>query len=393
MTMEARLQCGSPPPDNGSLFTSPLDTGSVRVRLPPKAGLATNRGVTPATPSFWALFGTAAARSGLEASAMEQLTNWLGSLPGSPEPCGEVGRAPDRPPRQCRSWQGKPVGNFMIGKQIMKDYVVRRALGVLPSEESHLRTGPIDFVESHWKPTHIREGYFPLRARKVDADLAGPNPLQRVHWAPPGGSARASLEKAARVKVDPGIRKVSEAPAGARLRQRARWVLSLNPDKARLWLGGLLSGRWTPDLSAEFAHPSAAALVAARGGVTKFLGGGTLKQTIGEGQEKRTVEHAYVNAVHGGTCFRLFPELLARLATYATFRRRGPTLVSALRTRAIEWAKRQGFTAEVTADMIGPTVALAYLPSAQEIVGQEILGGASTDGSLPEAHGWWASDA
>lgn len=299
----------------------------------------------------------------------------------------------------------------MLGRQVMKDYVVRKCIGTLPAEYPDARhlgaapssvevslvprmaeaAGPVSFLEERWKPVHIRDGYFPRRVCGVKADLADVNPLQQVHWALPKRSALDSLRQAAGVKGGPGIRKVSEAPAGARLRQRARWVLSLNPDKRSRWLGGLLSGRWTPDLSREFAHPSAAALVAARGGEVKFLGGGTLKKTHGEGDGK-VVELAYVNAVHEGTCFRLFPELLALLASYATFRKRGPTLVSALRTRGLEWAKAQKLTAEETADMIGPTTAMAYFPSAQEIAGQKLLRGADAMGSLPEAQGWWSAD-
>jgi hypothetical protein len=168
--------------------------------------------------------------------------------------------------------------------------------------------------------------------------------------------------------------------------------MQINPDKQSAWLGPLLKGRWTPDLSREFATPAAAALVAARGGSVKFLGGGTLTKSFGEGEKATTVELAYVNAVHEGTCFRLFPELLAKLACYATFRPRVPTLVSALRTRALEWAKTQHLTAEETADTLGPTVAMAYLPTAQEIAGQKVLQATGTDGSLPEAEGWWSRD-
>jgi hypothetical protein len=370
MIMEARLQCGTPPPDNGGLFCLGVDQTAVRVRLPGGAGRVINKF---ATGGFLT-----------DSSAL--------GLPGF-RPTWKRWQYKGT---RGRNGNGVVVGSFELGRSFKKDHVVRSCLGVLPNDHSNdhaERSGPLSFREDHFKPVHMRVGFLPRPSTAINASQVVPNPLQPVYWHhPSAGAAVESLKKAETVKVDPGIRRLSEAPAGARLRQRARWALSLNPDKQDRWLGPLLKGRWTPDLSKEYAPAASRLFVAARGGSVKFLGGGTLKKTIGEGPERRTLELAYVNAVSGDTCYRLYPELLARLASYATFRKRSSVLVTALRTRALEWAKKQGFTAEETAEMLPPTVALAYLPSAQEIAGQEILREASTDGALPEAHGWWASD-
>jgi hypothetical protein len=109
---------------------------------------------------------------------------------------------------------------------------------------------------------------------------------------------------------------------------------------------------------------------------------------VGEGKETKRL--SYVWAVEHGATFRLFPELLAKLATYATFRKRAPVLVQALRTRAQEWCKTNGLSAEDCADTLAQTVALAFLPTAQEVSGAKALSRlAQKPSEIAVADGWW----
>jgi hypothetical protein len=98
----------------------------------------------------------------------------------------------------------------------------------------------------------------------------------------------------------------------------------------------------------------------------------------------------YVWADHEGTCFRLFPRLIAKLGMYATFRRRDAGLVQALRTRAQEWFKEQAIDVEVAEGSIGPSVALAFTPSTGESTGRELLAQAKR-GNAPGVDKWWES--
>lgn len=397
--------------ENGGLFRVDTSNPSVRVRMPGQAARALKTRPVPVVPRSFDLFPRMFEYEAAQSTAMLELTEWLGSLPGVPTAACRrsvrdvvtVGESTsgltiwkdaltwnhaDPPPKQRQPGNTPTVGLFKLGKKILKDYVVRSPLGVLPTEEGW-RTGEPDrfsYVDLFWKPTHIREGYFPLRNTGSKAECS--EVVDRnLHWVAPKQSAIESLGRLVDSKT-PGIRKVSEAPAGARLRRRARWVLSLNPDKQRRYLGAILKGSWTPDLTQEFAHPRFAQLVAAREGGLKFLGGGTVEIPAVEGKECKTL--SYVNAIHDGVVFRLFPELLAKLSLYATFRARGATLVAALRTRATEWCKLEKLPAELAAETVAPTVAIALSPSAQEKAGTAILR-TTTDssGASPEAEGWW----
>lgn len=317
----------------------------------------------------------------------------------SPSALGLSGFRPTWLPWQYRGTRGRmgksvQVGDFKLGRTFLKSHVVREPLGVLPADRpaDHSEvSGPISFVEMSYKPVHMRVGFHPSRAKGAGVAQVS-CPLTSVNWVVGNEPAQKGLEKAMRVNVDPGLRRGPEAPAGARLRARARWVLQMNPDKQNRHLGMLLTGRWTPDLSREFARPCDAMFVAARAAQVKFLGGGTLIKSVGEGEDIRETTNYYVNATRDGVVFKCYPELIARLASYATLRKRVPTLVTALRTRALEWCKKQGFSAEETAETIGPSVALAYFPTSQEKVATEILGEAEPNGALPKVSGWWSSD-
>jgi hypothetical protein len=87
----------------------------------------------------------------------------------------------------------------------------------------------------------------------------------------------------------------------------------------------------------------------------------------------------------------LYPELLARLAAYATFKKREPRLLSALAVRSLEWLKHEGFTMEEAGETHAPTVALSWFPSKSETLGTKILSAASAGGALPSLEGWWSA--
>lgn len=284
-----------------------------------------------------------------------------------------------------RAWNitAKNASRFFLGRQMLRNHVVREPNSVLlasKKDSPEPLSNELPLLDKFWKPVHMRVGYFPRRetvAKGETSDFADP----RVNWSVPKTTAVSSLKQALDGKRLPGARKTSEAPAGARLRARARWVLGLNPDKQRRFVGGLLSGRWTPDLSCEFAHPRLSLFVAARGHAVKFLGGGML--TLSKGDVSRDV--AFVWCLHDGAVFRIVPELLARLSAYAVFRKRDAALVQSLRTRCQEWCKAEGVSTEVTADLIGPTVALAFSQTAQEKVGTNILEGIGRTSAVAES--------
>jgi len=396
------------PHDNCGLFPEADNLGSVRVRLPGKPALVIRNRVRqwwidsppslglpgfawPAGPNNLLCADCAVTHAFLPEALLCvgcQVARWKS---------GETARTT----RVSRVSSRVNVGSFTLAREVLKDHVSRRCLGSLPEDRAHpfAEDGRLSFVETGFKRRHIRDGFLPRPCAPLTGDVVA-EPLQPLNspWptthkssvCEPAGAAGA-LDKVLAGKKGPPTRRMGEAPAGARLRQRAAWVLSLNPDKQSRELGALLKGRWTPDLSKEFAHPMNALFVASRGGSVKFLGGGTVIKPQGEGEERTVRVLTYVNAVFEGTCFRLYPELLARLAAYATFKRREPRLLSALGTRALEWLKREGFSMEEAEETLAPTVALSWLPSSRESLGIKILQSASTTGALPETNGWWSA--
>jgi len=319
------------------------------------------------------------------------------------------------PPKYCpRGWRDdahKRAPTFLsklrLGSEFIRGYVARQPLYHPDQTDAFGCKVRIGVVEKGWKPLHIRSGFFPRKdegapaSQSVVEDQTEQRVFgksgQTVHWSNVEGSAQRLLEQQARVigntQSGPGIRKVSEASAGARLRSRARWVLSLNPDKDCKELGKLLKGRWTPDLSREFAPSNLHSFVAAWGDRVKFLGGGMLRTTRPsdkEDQPDEVLEHPFVYAEVNGSVVPLYPALLARLSTYATFRVRGASLLQALKVRAIEWCKKSCFTEEQTADTVAASVALAHHPSRVEASAVKLLEVESSVVRPPSAS-WWTS--
>lgn len=398
--MEDLSLCAGGPAETTHLFQElyssiagiPYTTPSVRVRLPGGAPLVIN-------PK---------AESAVTRSPMNW-RHWQSCNMAKPPPVVKL------PPKNCRrGWADdavKRAPTFLTklrrGTEFIRGFVARQPLYHPTDTDAFGCKVKIGMVEQGWKPLHIRSGFFPRKdegaraSQSVVEDLVQPRVFgksgQTVHWSQLEGSAQRLLEQQVRVignsQSGPGIRKLSEASASARLRRRARWVLSMNPDKDNEWLGKLLKGRWTPDLSREFAPSHLASFVAAWGDRVKFLGGGTLKtlQPSGEEDKEDTVlEHTYVLAEINGSVVPLYPALLARLSSYAAFRVRGASLVQALKVRATEWCKKSCFTEEQTADTLAASVALAHYPSRVEKSATKLLEEESSVVGPPSAH-WWTS--
>lgn len=312
--------------------------------------------------------------------ALDQVTPVRVSLPGNTAVV--VSRDEGSPPPRRSPWRVGFAGSFGLGRKIRHDHVERRVIG-----DDH---GSLSFVETGWRRFKMNVGYLPQRdvpqvgeARTSDDVL--------VHWSPSPVIAVDRLVSVSSKLSSPGARRTSELPAGSRLRQRARWVCGLNPDKQRNLVGCILRGRWTPDLTSELAlDRGLSRFVEARGGAVKFLGGGTTVTKVGEGAEEVAHRLAYLWVCDKGKTFRVYPELLAKLAVYATLRKRSPALVLALRTRASEWCKKVGMDIEEAAHVLAPSVAIAYLPTTQEDIGASILETAPPAGLRG---GWWTTVA
>lgn len=164
--------------------------------------------------------------------------------------------------------------------------------------------------------------------------------------------------------------------AGAvRLRRRQRWsnqlVEKLGLERGKL--GSFLAGRWIPDLPSYARDSAGHFLSSLLANGAKVLGGGLLPTSRKVGQETVTGETPYLRLGLGVHEHVVLVDLLAKLALYACYRRRDSTLVAALRTRAIEWAKDHGVLDRDAALLVPGTVALAFLRSSPEEAGAELL--------------------
>lgn len=164
----------------------------------------------------------------------------------------------------------------------------------------------------------------------------------------------------------------------SRLRKRGKLTNSLQ----RLFgldtgaLGALLAGRWTPDLPGEEAHPLRKWLAASLLDGARVLGTTQVDcvPPDGDGVEQETL----LTLELGTTKCRVYPALLAKLQAYALFRPRDAALLSALRSRALEWVRARGLEWYDVTLALPPTVALAFRASAQEESSRALLG----EGSL-----------
>jgi hypothetical protein len=133
-------------------------------------------------------------------------------------------------------------------------------------------------------------------------------------------------------------------------------------------LGAFLSGRWTPDLPSGGAPSLSDWLASVIDVGAKVVGGGL----CGVGDPKHK-QQPFVRLCLGNTVVNVLPGLLARLVNYSCFRQRGPSLLAALRTRAVEWCKENHVLDVDSALCMPGTVALAYCKSGPEVAAEGLL--------------------
>jgi len=171
----------------------------------------------------------------------------------------------------------------------------------------------------------------------------------------------------------PKLRRQEELVSGTglpRLRQRAKLTHALCESLAikRGILGAFLSGRWKPDLPTTEGPTVAAWFSALLVGGARIVGGGLCAS--GDDEKRR---QPFVRLLLNDTVVTVLPGLLARLSNYSVFRTRSPALLSALRTRAVEWCKAEGVPDVDSCLCIAGTVALAYVRSAPEEAGVDVM--------------------
>jgi len=131
----------------------------------------------------------------------------------------------------------------------------------------------------------------------------------------------------------------------ARPRRRAVWVRKMEEvlGPVPVTVGDLIRGRWLPDLpSAEFSAGLNLVLAQRADGV-RIRGGGSVEGKLKDDDSGRCEKVPYfVCELRDGSLETVFPDLLASLSSYAFLRKREATLFLALRSRAVEWAKRAG---------------------------------------------------
>jgi len=169
----------------------------------------------------------------------------------------------------------------------------------------------------------------------------------------------------------------------ARPRPRAVWVKRLETVLGAApggTVGELIRGRWTPDLPSEGFSPGLNLLLAHRPSGVKILGGGSV---CGKKGDDDTRCPYFVVECRDGNVSTVFPDLLSCLSSYAFLRAREATLVLALRSRAIEWCKKQGMDSPCTATAVETAVAWAWEVTPREVYARGQL--------LAEPHSpWWS---
>lgn len=163
----------------------------------------------------------------------------------------------------------------------------------------------------------------------------------------------------------------------ARLRRRSRWVKQLETVLGDLGsVSDLVKGRWTPDLPCREYSDELNMLLTHRGEGVMLLGGGKLAT------EKDGPVSYYVVMTPDDRVDVVCPQLIASLASYSCFRSRDATLVTALRSRALEKCKKWGLSDSHTNLLLPSAVSWAWRPSPREAVNAESV----VDAYLPN---WW----
>jgi len=133
-------------------------------------------------------------------------------------------------------------------------------------------------------------------------------------------------------------------------------------------VGELIRGRWLPDLpSAEFSAGLNLVLAQRADGV-RIRGGGSVEGKLKEDDSGHREKVPYfVCELRDGSLETVFPDLLASLSSYAFLRRREATLLLALRSRAVEWAKRSGLDQPSALVAVSFTTRWAWIISDAEL--------------------------
>jgi len=95
---------------------------------------------------------------------------------------------------------------------------------------------------------------------------------------------------------------------------------------------------------------------------------GCVAYVDGEGEKEYAVRVAVGNSVHS-----VLPKLFAELSLYACYRKRDANLVSSLKLRALEWARKRGTPQYIASETIPSTIAVSLLQTSVEVAGMELL--------------------
>lgn len=158
-----------------------------------------------------------------------------------------------------------------------------------------------------------------------------------------------------------------------RLRRRARWVRALEASLGgrRGVVASLFRGRWTPDLPSKADSLDVSYLLESIENGAKLLGGGVIRAVShtapGSGASPPSeTRHVYLTLDVGGECLVVLPALLAKLRLYSLYRKRDAQLLGTLRSRAVEWCKRESLPALEADIVVAGTTALAFVASTHE---------------------------
>lgn len=149
-----------------------------------------------------------------------------------------------------------------------------------------------------------------------------------------------------------------------RLRRRARWVRAVERvlGGRRGIVASFLRGWWRPDLPSRERSDVLNYLLGSISNGVRVLGGGF--ENVAEGEDPSYGVYFVVD--DGESQHVLFPQLLARLRSYAVYRNRDLTLLATLRARGGEWCRKVGLRPHVVDLAITDAVAFAMLPSTHE---------------------------
>lgn len=148
----------------------------------------------------------------------------------------------------------------------------------------------------------------------------------------------------------------------ARPRRRARWVRQLEQVLGpATTVGQFVGGRWTPDLPSGKLDDPVNMLLARRATGVKLLGEGSVV-----GEEGDTVRYCIVEHPTGEVDF-VVPSLISSLSAYSCFRVRESTLVSALRSRALDWCKKRGLPSSFVEAAVPSAVSWSWEVSPSEV--------------------------